>query len=238
MFFRDESEKRHTVELPYNSRISIGTMSGFYQKPCELGAAVRIDGKAVPYPFDFTPTLHRYKLDEPQHWKKPRTVFVCSMADLFGEWVPNEWIEAVFDACEKAPQHRYLFLTKYPRRLKKLELEGKLPKQHWYGTSVTHKFDTEFWSPNYHTFASIEPMLESFSDENHKAYRQMIPQWVILGAETGKRKNMVIPQKEWITELMEYYHQYGYTKFFMKESLRKIMGDDFIQEFPWEGERE
>ena len=28
-------------------------------------------GKIQPYPFGFLPTFHRYKLDEPQHWKKP-----------------------------------------------------------------------------------------------------------------------------------------------------------------------
>ena len=54
------------------------------------------------YPFGFEPTFHRYKLDEPQRWKKPRTIFVCSMADLFGKWVPDEWIEQVFEACEAA----------------------------------------------------------------------------------------------------------------------------------------
>lgn len=47
------------------------------------------NNKIAPYPFEFDPTIHRYKLDEPQHWKKPRNIFVCSMADLFGEWVPN-----------------------------------------------------------------------------------------------------------------------------------------------------
>lgn len=188
------------------------------------------------YPFGFEPTFHRYKLDEPQKWRKPRNIFVCSMADLFGEWVPDEWILEVFQACEKAPQLRYLFLTKNPKRLKKLELEGKLPKQHWYGTSVTHADDAEFWSLNYNTFVSIEPMLESFSDENHQAYRQMVSQWVIFGAETGNRKNKIVPKKEWITELVDYYSKFGYTKFFMKESLRGLMGPDFRQEFPWEDE--
>ena len=27
--------------------------------------------------------LHPERLDEPLHWRKPRRVFVCSMADLF-----------------------------------------------------------------------------------------------------------------------------------------------------------
>ena len=75
-----------------------------------------LKGKAAPYPFGFIPTFHRYRLDEPQRVKKPQNVFVCSMADLFGDWVPDEWVQQVFEACEKAPWHRYLFLTKNPKR--------------------------------------------------------------------------------------------------------------------------
>lgn len=190
--------------------------------------------RAAPYPFEFDPTFHRYRLDEPQRWKKPRNIFVCSMADLFGEWVPDEWIEQVFKACEKAPQHRYLFLTKNPKRYMELKLKGKLPKQHWYGTSVTRKDDRDFFAPGYNTFISIEPILESFSDEKHAAYRQMVQPWAIFGAETGNRKNKIVPKKEWITELVDYYSKFGYTKFYMKESLRGLMGEDFRQEFPWE----
>lgn len=191
-------------------------------------------GKVKPYPYYFDPTFHRYKLDEPQRWKKPRTIFVCSMADLFGAWVPDEWIAEVFKACEAAPQHRYLFLTKNPKRYMELKLNGKLPKQHWYGTSVTRKDDRDFFAPGYNTFVSIEPILESFSDEKHAAYRQMVQPWVILGTETGNRKNKIVPKKEWITELVDYYSKFGYTKFFMKDSLCGLMGADFRQELPWE----
>ena len=193
------------------------------------------DGRIVPaaFPLGFTPTLHRYRLDDPQQWKQPRNIFVCSMADLFGDWVPPEWIQEVFAACGKAPQHRYLFLTKNPKRYRELQLKGKLPKQHWYGTSVTRKDDRDFFAPGYNTFVSIEPILESFSDEKHAAYRQMVQAWAILGAETGNRKNKIVPKKEWITELVDYYSKFGYTKFFMKDSLRSLMGDDFKQEFPW-----
>ena len=45
--------------------------------------------KATPYPYGFEPTLHRYRLGQPQNTKEPQTVFVCSMADLFGRWVPT-----------------------------------------------------------------------------------------------------------------------------------------------------
>lgn len=66
---------------------------------------------AEPYPYGFVPTLRRYSLNKYEK-KKGRTIFVCSMADLFGSWVPDSWIEEVFAACDKAPQHNYIFLTK------------------------------------------------------------------------------------------------------------------------------
>ena len=46
--------------------------------------------RPATYPYEFTPTLHRYRLDQPSKWSEPRTIFVCSMADLFGEWVPDD----------------------------------------------------------------------------------------------------------------------------------------------------
>ena len=62
------------------------------------------------------------------------------MADLFGEWVPDEWIQAVIDACAAAPQHRYLFLTKDPGRYCDLERAGLLPSgdNYWFGATYDH----------------------------------------------------------------------------------------------------
>lgn len=74
-----------------------------------------IYGRKLPYPYGFAPTFHRYHLND-YIAKKGRNIFVCSMADLFGKWVPDGWIEEVFNSCKKAPQHNYLFLTKNPER--------------------------------------------------------------------------------------------------------------------------
>ena len=59
-----------------------------------------------PFPWGFAPTLHKYRFNEPQEIKKPSKIFVVSMGDLFGEWVPDEWIQEVFKVCEAAPQHQ------------------------------------------------------------------------------------------------------------------------------------
>ncbi len=182
--------------------------------------------KCNPYPFLFEPTMHRYRLDEPQRWTKPRTIFVCSMADLFGDWVPDEWIDEVFAACEKAPQHRYMFLTKNPQRYVELARAGKLPKKDnmWYGSTVTTMEEYFSSEITFNTFLSIEPILAPISPltiENVK--------WVIIGAETGNRRNKVIPQKEWINNICKIT-----IPVFMKDSLIPIVGEENMRrEFPW-----
>ena len=203
-------------------------------KPARKKAMPGKIGAIAPYLHDFEPTLHRYKLDEPQRWKKPRTIFVCSMADLFGDWVPLEWIQAVFEACRKAPQHRYLFLTKAPERYVSFATNDILPTgdNFWYGSSTPTLDTPYFYSNSVNTFASIEPILEPFNYMG-AAKRERLPKWIIIGAETGNRKGKVIPKKEWVDEIARYAQGNG-IPVFMKESLREIMGDDFRQEYPWE----
>lgn len=202
-----------------------------------LQARRQKNGKVVPafYPLGFVPTLHRYKLDEPQYWEKPRTIFVCSMADLFGDWVPDEWIEQVFKACEAAPQHRYLFLTKNPKRYVDLYGNGilRVRDSFWYGSTITGANEPFFFSrvpdDNPHTFCSIEPIFEPIGT------MQVTPDWVIVGAETGNRKCKIVPRKEWIDEIAAECKRHR-KPLFMKDSLRSLMGDDFRQEFPWRAE--
>lgn len=192
-------------------------------------------GKVKPYPYYFSPTFHRYRLGEPQSWKKPRNIFVCSMADLFGDWVPDEWIEQVFEACEAAPQHKYLFLTKNGKRYLELARKGIMPDadNFWYGCSVTRPDAPFFFSNKCKTFASIEPILEPF-DWVPGLKHIGLPDWIIVGAETGNRKNKVRPEKDWLGGIVNGCAEHN-IPLFMKESLRELMGADFRQEFPWEG---
>lgn len=190
-------------------------------------------GKVKPYPYSFDPTFHRYKLNEPQRWKKPRTIFVCSMADLFGKWVPDEWIAEVFKACDAAPWHRYLFLTKNPTRYCKIANDGWLPdaKNFWYGSTITRKGESFFaGSVHWNAFASIEPLLEPL-DVGIGSFGGA--KWVIVGAETGNRKGKIAPKREWVENIVEAAQITG-MKVFMKDSLRELMGADFRQELPWE----
>jgi protein gp37 len=197
------------------------------------------NGKRIssPYPFDFDPTFHRYRLNDLQKWKTPLTIFVGSMCDLFGEWVPDEWIEEVFAACAEAPQHRYLFLTKNTKRYIELAYKGKLPlyKNYWYGVTTTTKESPAFWRSDKEackTFVSIEPLLEDFGNMGMCVEHGEYADWVIIGAQTGS-KNRVIPKREWIENIYNECKKHG-LPVFMKESLAHIWGENLIQELPWE----
>lgn len=196
--------------------------------------ARRADGTINPYPYGFDPTYHKYRLTIPQEWKKPQTIFVCSMADMFGDWVPEDWIDQIFTACLAAPQHRYLFLTKNGKRYMELAKNGVLVDREnfWYGCSVTRPEEPFFFSDRYKTFASIEPILEPFDwvpGLNHIE----LPDWIITGAETGNRKGKVKPERDWLDGIINGCAEH-HIPLFMKESLRELTGSDFKQEFPWD----
>lgn len=187
-----------------------------------------------PYPHGFKPTLHRYRFGEYKNMVKPRNIFVGSMADVFGEWVPERWIEEVFRTCIESPQHNYLFLTKNPARYLQLEESGVLPHDAnmWYGTTVTDPSAEYFGcakSIGVHTFLSIEPLLEDFGVFGGT----WIPEWVIIGAETGNRKNKVVPRQEWIEKIVTQCKQHE-IPVFMKDSLKEVWGEELLREFPKE----
>lgn len=64
--------------------------------------------------------LHPDRLDQPVRWAKPRRIFVCSLADLFHEDVPDAYIARVFAVMALAPHHTFQILTKRHRRLQAL----------------------------------------------------------------------------------------------------------------------
>lgn len=87
--------------------------------------------------------VHPDTLDIPLKWKKPRTVFVNSMSDLFHLHIPVEFIISVFDVMERTPQHTYLILTKRPERaldfwkcMEQTRPGWKCPPNVWMGTSA------------------------------------------------------------------------------------------------------
>ncbi len=111
------------------------------------------------FPNGFEPTWHEERLSAPAAMerstsRKPvpddpreRMCFVCSMADLFGEWVPQEWIDAVLSAERQAPSWTFLHLTKNPGRYPHFYV----PDNAWVGATVDCQ-------------ARLEPALQALRD--------------------------------------------------------------------------
>lgn len=222
----------------YGGSVSADSFDG--RKLVELDEQPLVERKngkvsAAPFPVGFRPTFHKYRLWEPARAKKPQSIFVCSMADLFGEWVPDEWIEQVFGACLKAPQHRYLFLTKNPGRYMRLAEVGKLPERDnfWYGSSTPTPDTLFWWSDRHNTFVSVEPMMEVFPSSGDCPVKKV--GWVIMGAMTGPGSSAYQPKREWVEALTEDAQALA-VPVFMKDSLRPVVGaGGMLREFPWEG---
>lgn len=214
--------------------------AGKYDSPEGLGTMLELEkpyirgGKAQPFPMAFMPTFHRYRLQEPELEKMHRDIFVVSMGDLFGKWVPTDWIRDVLDACQRAPQHRYLFLTKNPARYLELDHLALLPHEEnfWYGSTATNPETSPMaWAEDYHTFVSIEPLLGPFGNPRPGALHDI--DWIIVGAETGNRKDKVVPRREWVDQITAFCAENDIPVFY-KDNLRAYFPDLPASEFPWD----
>jgi protein gp37 len=57
-------------------------------------------------------------LEAPLRWTRPRRVFLSSMTDVFGEWVPDDYLDRLFAVMALTPQHTYQVLTKRAERMR------------------------------------------------------------------------------------------------------------------------
>lgn len=197
------------------------------------------NGRTLSFPFGFAPTLHENRLGKnckPLMITQPINIFVCSVADLWGEWVPEEWIDRVLDVCiNRAAHHNYLFLTKNPARYINI-----LPKRYntasvdnlWFGTSITS--DTAVAKcicrlpGDINTFLSIEPIHEPIVLSEDILQRV---KWVIIGAETGQQREKVVPEKAWIQSLVKQCRGAS-IPVFLKNNLIPVWGKNLIQDMP------
>jgi len=163
--------------------------------------------------YDFEPHFHPERLESPLKAKKPSKIFVCSMGEPFGPWVPREWTEAILDIVRRCPQHIFQFLTKCPAGAKGYTF----PTNCWIGTSVDRpealgriNFLREVAAPL--RFVSFEPLLSPMGNPNLRGV-----DWVIIGAQTGPRA--VVPDPHWVEGIIAACRQAS-VPVFLKNNLR------------------
>lgn len=174
--------------------------------------------------------------------KKPQIIFMDSMSDI-ADW-QDEWIIEVYKAMRDNPQHRYLFLTKRMSKFCVMDyrlwnsrkIAGEEVDNALFGISVIRQADVPNSMDNCGDFWSIEPILEPIicNFQTAKILDMFVPHWVIIGAETGNRKEKVVPKKEWIDSIVSECDA-AHIPVFMKNSLLPIMGEENMRrEFPKE----
>jgi len=162
--------------------------------------ALRLKAMGNPsYTNGFNVTLHEDALALPLKWKKPQTIFVNSMSDLFHEDVPTEFILRVFDIMRRADWHCYQILTKRADRM--LELSPRLPwmSNIWMGVTVEEKNCTYRIEQLKRTgakvkFLSLEPLLSPIHNLQLKEI-----DWIIVGGESGPNARPM--EKDWVIDI-------------------------------------
>ena len=162
------------------------------------------------YPEKFAPTFHPDRLAAPHYTKVPdkaeddvgyRNVFVCSMADLFGKWVPQEWIDAVIAEVRAAPQWNFLFLTKFPQRLETI----CWPENAWVGTTVDEQYRVSIAEKAFRNvdasvkWLSCEPLRERLTFSSLDMF-----DWVVVGGQAKSTQDPARqPEWEWVEHLWQ-----------------------------------
>jgi protein gp37 len=162
--------------------------------------ALRLKAMGNPnYADGFSINMHENVLELPLRWRKPQTIFVNSMSDLFHEHVPEQFIFRVFDVMRRADWHRFQILTKRSRRL--IDLSPQLPwmPHIWMGVSVENQ-DYAFRIDHLRRtganvkFLSLEPLLGPIFSLSLEAI-----DWVIVGGESGPKSRPI--KESWVIDI-------------------------------------
>jgi protein gp37 len=200
------------------------------------------------YPVGFTPLFHHERLEAPSNTSVPdeaqsdprlKRVFVCSMADLYGKWVPDDWIKQVHASCIDNPQWDYLMLTKFPRRYVGLDL----PKTAWLGATVDEQKRVRLAEEAFRQiknvrvkWLSLEPLLAPLEFTDLSMF-----DWIVIGSQSEtKQPDGVVkgfaPPFEWVSRIVAQARECG-CRVYLKPNLLGIpnsqsMGMQLPQEEP------
>ena len=137
-----------------------------------------------PYEMGFDLTLRPERIEQPLSWRRPRTIFVNSMSDLFHEAVPLSYVNRVFEVMAAAHWHTFQVLTKRSERLRKLAGSLPWPANVWMGVSV----ENQHWTPRIDDLRAVPAAIRFLSCEPLLSTLDLDLQgidWVIAGGESG-----------------------------------------------------
>jgi len=155
---------------------------------------------------------HEAELARPHTWRKPTTVFVNSMSDLFHSSVPLPFIKRVFETMNQCPRHTFQVLTKRAELLESYSDELTWSDNIWMGVSVEdsrvrHRIDGLRRCGAKTKFLSLEPLLGPLPNLDLRDIH-----WVIVGGESGRKPRPM--QAEWVEDIRQQCQAAGVAFFF------------------------
>lgn len=182
----------------------------------------------------FKVTLHPHALNLPITWKKPQTIFVNSMSDLFHKDIPFDFIQQVFGVMTNAYWHRFQILTKRAERLAQLAPLINWPDNVWMGVTVENSSYIDRIGylrnvPAVVRFLSLEPLLGPLHDMDLSYI-----DWVIVGGESGPGARPM--DEKWVIDIQNQCRKKNVPFFFKqwggvnkKKTGRSINGKTFSE---------
>ena len=166
----------------------------------------------VNYVNGFKVTLHPHALNLPLTWKKPQTIFVNSMSDLFHKDIPLSFIRKVFNIMEQAHWHTFQILTKRAERLSEFASLLNWPDNVWMGVTVENvscvkRIDYLRDVRAAVRFLSLEPLLGSLPNMDLSCI-----DWVIVGGESGPGARLM--DEKWVLDIQQQCHKADVPFFF------------------------
>jgi len=157
---------------------------------------------------------HETELDTPRKWKKPATIFVNSMSDLFHKDMDPVFLRRIFETMNETPRHTYQVLTKRGDNLEKHAPMLSFTPNIWIGVSVedervTHRIDSLRKVDASVRFLSLEPLIGPLPNLNLEGIH-----WVIVGGESGHKARPM--KEEWVEDIRLQCEAAG-VKFFFKQ---------------------
>jgi len=190
-------------------------------------------------PHEFDVTLHHDKWREPLKWRKPRTVFVCSMSDLFHKDVDEYFRADLWSLMCGTPTNTYIVLTKRAKAMHDWIVGNKMdaPPHIWLGVTAEnqHCADERIpWlmrTPAAVHFVSFEPLLSRIFVDARQANLLAGIQWAIVGAETGPGARPM--DLAWARDLRDQCQQAGVPFFWKRVGPgQKTPPDLIVREWP------
>ena len=155
----------------------------------------------------FKPTFYPERLNEPLKITTKKRIFVTHYCDLFGEWVPRNWVLSILDVIKRST-HDYIFITKNPIRYYDYEFTDNCilgvtieSSEKWLRSLIMSEL-------NNRKMVSVEPLQSSFAGKDFSQF-----ELVVIGGMIGGMDKV---KSEWVNSIK-------HENIYYKPNIRKYL---------------